>query len=309
MTEFDKLDILEQETDLRSIWPNEAKDFTPWLANNLAYVGNILDMDLELVEMESKVGGYSADILAKDENSEALVVIENQLEDSNHDHLGKLITYASGKKAKAIVWIVKNAREEHRQAIDWLNENTSAEIGFYLLEIELWKIGKSKPALKFNVVESPNEWAKIVKPSPEFSDTKVLQLEYWQAFNDYAKTTSFVKSFKLRAAKPHNWYDLAIGDSRFHICIEAKRQKNEATVGLYIPDDKELYHTILEHQEIWNSALGCSDADCVWAEAKKACRVYLTRVLNFSDTNSWEALFQWYIEKCTVIKKILPKIL
>ena len=161
------LDTLTQEPNLRKAWPNEAKDFTPWLASHLEYIGNILEMDLELVEKESKVGGYSADILAKvadaEDDSESYVVIENQLEDSNHDHLGKLITYASGKKAKAIVWVVKKARDEHREAIKWLNDNTTSELGFYLLEIELWHIGTSKLAPKFNVVERPNEWAKVVK--------------------------------------------------------------------------------------------------------------------------------------------------
>ena len=195
------LDTLTQETNLRKVWPNEAKDFTPWLAEHLEYIGNILEMDLELVETESKVGGYSADILAKTEDSESdtesYVVIENQLEDSNHDHLGKLITYASGKKAKAIVWVVKTAREEHREAIKWLNDNTNSELGFYLLEIELWHIGNSKLAPKFNVVERPNEWAKVVKTSNDVSDTKVLQLEFWQAFIDYASKTSFAKSFRM----------------------------------------------------------------------------------------------------------------
>ena len=124
------LDTLTQETNLRKVWPNEAKDFTPWLAEHLEYIGNILEMDLELVETESKVGGYSADILAKAENSESdtesYIVIENQLEDSNHDHLGKLITYASGKKAKAIVWVVKTAREEHREAIKQTKTSSAA---------------------------------------------------------------------------------------------------------------------------------------------------------------------------------------
>lgn len=102
-----KLKTLKQEHNLRKAWPNEASDFTPWLADNLSYIGDILGMELELIEKESKVGGYSADILAKEADTENYVIIENQLEDSNHCHLGQLITYASGKNAKAIVWVVK----------------------------------------------------------------------------------------------------------------------------------------------------------------------------------------------------------
>lgn len=264
------LDTLTQETNLRKVWPNEAKDFTPWLAEHLEYIGNILEMDLELVETESKVGGYSADILAKAENSESdtesYIVIENQLEDSNHDHLGKLITYASGKKAKAIVWVVKTAREEHREAIKWLNDNTNSELSFYLLEIELWHIGNSKLAPKFNVVERPNEWAKVVKTSNDVSDTKVLQLEFWQAFIDYASKTSFAKSFRMPSAHPQNWFNLAIGSSKCNICLEAKKQKQEATVGIYIYEDKSLYHKIESDKQAVEIAL---NSNLHWTEAKK----------------------------------------
>lgn len=304
------LDTLTQETNLRKAWPNEAKDFTPWLADHLEYIGNILEMDLELIEKESKVGGYSADILAKvadaEDDSESYVVIENQLEDSNHDHLGKLITYALGKKAKAIVWVVKKARDEHREAIKWLNENTTSELGFYLLEIELWHIGSSKLAPKFNVVERPNEWAKIVKSSAEVSDTKVQQLEFWQAFIDYAGNTSFTKSFRLPSAHPQNWFNLAIGSSKCNICLEAKKQKQEATVGIYIYDDKELYHKIESDKQAIETAI---NSTLHWTEAKKASRFYETKSFDMNDPSSWEEVFKWFMEKCLLFKKVVQKYL
>lgn len=304
------LDTLTQETNLRKVWPNEAKDFTPWLAEHLEYIGNILEMDLELVETESKVGGYSADILAKAENSESdtesYIVIENQLEDSNHDHLGKLITYASGKKAKAIVWVVKTAREEHREAIKWLNDNTNSELSFYLFEIELWHIGNSKLAPKFNVVERPNEWAKVVKTSNDVSDTKVLQLEFWQAFIDYASKTSFAKSFRMPSAHPQNWFNLAIGSSKCNICLEAKKQKQEATVGIYIYEDKSLYHKIESDKQAVEIAL---NSNIHWTEAKKASRFYESKSFDMADSSTWEEVFKWYIEKCIVLKKIIQKYL
>ena len=304
------LDTLTQETNLRKVWPNEAKDFTPWLAEHLEYIGNILEMDLELVETESKVGGYSADILAKAENSESdtesYIVIENQLEDSNHDHLGKLITYASGKKAKAIVWVVKTAREEHREAIKWLNDNTNSELGFYLLEIELWHIGNSKLAPKFNVVERPNEWAKVVKTSNDVSDTKVLQLEFWQAFIDYASKTSFAKSFRMPSAHPQNWFNLAIGSSKCNIYLEAKKQKQEATVGIYIYEDKSLYHKIESDKQAVEIAL---NSNLHWTEAKKASRFYESKSFDMADSSTWEEVFKWYIEKCIVLKNIIQKYL
>lgn len=113
-----------------------------------------------LEERESAVEKYSVDIYGKEEGTDRKVIIENQLEDSNHDHLGKIITYASGKDVKTIIWIVKRARDEHRQAIEWLNAHTDEEVGFFLLEIELWRIGDSLAALKFNIVSKPNDWGK-----------------------------------------------------------------------------------------------------------------------------------------------------
>ena len=160
-----KLDKLSQIKDLRTVWSNEAKDFTPWLAKeeNLSLLSETIGIDIVLEETESSVGSFSLDIFAKEEGTDRKIIIENQLEDTNHDHLGKLITYASGKDASIIIWIVKKARDEHRQAIEWLNSHTDKEIGFYLLEIELWKIGGSNPAPKFNIVERPNDWGENSK--------------------------------------------------------------------------------------------------------------------------------------------------
>ena len=160
MNKMDRLGKMTKITDLRSVWPHEANDFTKWLAEeeNLSLLGDAIGIELELEERESSVGSFSVDILAKESGTNRRVIIENQLEDTNHDHLGKLITYASGKGAEVIVWIVKRARDEHRQAIEWLNQHTDGNIGFFLLEIELCQIGSSEKAPRFNVVEKPNDW-------------------------------------------------------------------------------------------------------------------------------------------------------
>ena len=142
MTSIGKL----TEIDVRDLWQHEQYDFSNWLAkdSNLEYLNDILGLTLVDVDKEVYVGPYRCDLVAKDETSGVTVIIENQLESTNHDHLGKIITYASGLDAKFIVWIVKEAKEEHRAAIEWLNNNTSSDINFFLIEIHAYKIGSSE---------------------------------------------------------------------------------------------------------------------------------------------------------------------
>lgn len=161
------LSRLEEIKDLRTVWPHEAQDFTPWLSQdeNISLLADTVGIDITVDETESSVGGFQVDILASETGTDRRIIIENQLEDTNHDHLGKLITYASGKSADVIIWVVKHAREEHKAAIEWLNNHTDEKIGFFLCEIKLYRIGTSEPAVKFEVIEKPNDWTKEVKKS------------------------------------------------------------------------------------------------------------------------------------------------
>src|SRR4051794_9072868 len=143
--------------DLRTAWASEPADFTPWLAQqeNLQLLGEVIGIDLELESQEKPVGPFSADILCKDTATGDWVLIENQLERTDHTHLGQLITYAAGLNAVTIVWIASRFTDEHRAAIDWLNERTDQKIRLFGLEIELWRIGESPLAPKFNIVSKP----------------------------------------------------------------------------------------------------------------------------------------------------------
>lgn len=144
------------EVNVRDLWKHEQYDFSAWLAKeeNIAELGDLIGLSLVDVNTEVYVGAYRCDLVAKDETTGTKVIIENQLESTNHDHLGKIITYASGLDAKVIVWVVKEAREEHRSAIEWLNNNTLSGIAFFLIEIHAYKIGDSLPAAKFEMVEN-----------------------------------------------------------------------------------------------------------------------------------------------------------
>ncbi len=158
-----ELGTLEEIKDLRTIWPHEARDFTPWLAKHIDVLGQAIGIDIFIKETESSVGDFNADIYATDADNGNKIIIENQLKETDHDHLGKLITYASGKSADLVVWVVGKAREEHRAAIEWLNNHTDEGIGFILCEIKLYRIGNSEPAPKFDIIEQPNNWVREMR--------------------------------------------------------------------------------------------------------------------------------------------------
>ena len=153
MVDFGELKIL----DPRMVWPNEARDFTPWLAANITELGDALGMDLEVSTTEADVGDFSLDILAKDLGTGRQVVIENQFGATDHDHLGKLLTYAAGFDAAAVIWVAEAIRDEHRQALEWLNRRTDLETHFFALIVEVFRIDNSRPTFKFKPVVSPNE--------------------------------------------------------------------------------------------------------------------------------------------------------
>ena len=172
-----------KEVDLRTVWANEQYDFSAWLAQeeNINELGNTLNLSLTDIQTEKYVGSYRCDIICKDEITGKNVLIENQLEPSNHDHLGKIITYASGLDASVVIWIVKNAREEHASAIEWLNKHTDDDLSFFLIEVHAYKIGDSKPAPLFKIIEQPNDFAKQIKTiaqSGDLKDREIKRIEF-----------------------------------------------------------------------------------------------------------------------------------
>lgn len=301
---MEKLGKMNRVTDLRSVWPHEAKDFTKWMTQeeNLALLSDAIDIDLEMEGRESSVGSFNVDIYAREAATNRKVIIENQLEDTNHDHLGKLITYASGKGAEVIVWVVKRARDEHRQAIEWLNQHTDSNIGFFLLEIELWQIGESLKAPRFNVVERPNDWTKTMKTIEGLSNTNLLQLDFWTSFNDaVSQNEKFTQSFRTRKANPQHWYDLSIGSSAYHVALTINTQKKLIGTEIYISDAKDIFQKFKSHKEEISAML---QSDVVWREAKKACRILITTNIDPNKRTDWPKAFAWFVDKANIFKQI-----
>ena len=299
---------IEKIDDLRTIWKHEAHDFSKWLAQeeNLALLSKAIGIDMVLKETESSVGSFSVDLFASEEGTGRKIIIENQLEDTDHDHLGKIITYASGKGAEVIVWIVKRARDEHRQAVEWLNQHTDENIGFFLVEIELWRINDSLPAPKFTIIEKPNDWAKTMKVVEGLSAHQKMQLEFWQAFIDYAfNNDEFKKTFTQRKAQPQHWYDVSVGSSVYHIAFTINSQKKKLGAEIYIHNDKETYEHFKKSAAEIEQEIG---SEIVWREANKDCRIL---VLHDGDvkkgSDSWTQYFEWFCKMGILLKKITTK--
>lgn len=169
-----------QRVPVRSVWPHEANDFTPWLLENADVLTDVLGLDVELKAAEHAVGGFSLDLIGEESITEAVVIVENQLEESDHTHLGQILTYAGGTDAKHIVWVAPSFRPEHRKALEWLNERTDEETRFFAVKIEVVSIGDSSPAPLLSLVVQPNDWGKIVRrttgrqSSPQWGREDVL---------------------------------------------------------------------------------------------------------------------------------------
>ena len=241
-----------QEIDIKKVWQHEQYDFSQWLANeeNIQELGNTLNLSLTDVETEKFVGKYRCDILCKDEITGKVVLIENQLEPTDHDHLGKIITYASGLDASVVVWIVSSARQEHASAIEWLNKHTDDDLAFFLIEVHAYKIGNSEPAPQFKIIEQPNDFVKTVKTiakNSTLNDTEKCRLEFWTRFNEVLEERG--KPFNKRKATTDHWYSIAMGSSECQISIDLVNKEHKIRVGVWVTDNKDLFDKFYEHRD------------------------------------------------------------
>ena len=308
-----KLGTIEK-VPLRDVWKNEERDFTPWLAKqeNMDMLSETLGISLCEPKCEVQVGSFQCDMTCKVESDERLVVIENQIEDSNHDHLGKSIVYASGIGASIIIWIVKNARPEHISAIEWLNERTDSNIGFFLIEIEAIKICDSLPAPQFKVVAEPNNYVKTVKgnKNKELTRSQSGRYDFWTKMNDYFENNKV--GLNLRKPSYNHWYDFTIGSSDYKLQIHLLDGENKIRV-LWQGKNPEKYHydKLFEHKaeiEEKLSAFGGVE----WDRKDEAIRYWIsTYISNFSfdNTENWEELFGEISKRIKKFQEVLKKYL
>lgn len=288
-----------EEVALRTIWPNEAYDFTPWLAhqNNLDNLGDVLGLSLIEPEQEVSVGSFSADIHCKIENDNRTVIIENQIESSNHDHLGKTIVYASGVNASVVIWIVKNARPEHVSAVEWLNDHTDSDIGFFLVEIHAIRIGDSNPAPQFKIIAQPNEYMKSVKTGvdKELTRSQLGRYDFWTQMNKYIEDSS--ASLATRKPSYDHWYDFKLGSSKYHLTVNLLDNEKKIRVALWISEGKELFDKLYDNKTIIELAYG-KKLEWDRKDAQKASWIadYISG-FSFDDRSNWPQLQEKVITK------------
>lgn len=297
-----------KHVELRNIWGHEASDFTDWLSqqDNLDLLSEEIGITITLVQKEANVGRYNVDILAEEENSGRKIIIENQLEDTNHDHLGKIITYASGYDAEVIIWIVKDYREEHQKAIDWLNEHTDEKICFYLIKLELWQIGDSNPAPKFEIISSPNEWAKAIKTvsaGGEYTETKIKQFDFWTKFKGFV--TEKDSKIRLQTPRYQHWYDVSMGSSDAHVALTVNSQKDLAACEVYINKNKDLYKYLLEMKDSIEKEIG---EKAEWIDSQVASSIKIRKEFkDILNPSTYNTAFEWLYVKTKLFQSVFAK--
>jgi hypothetical protein len=310
-----------RKVDLRQVWTSEPAGFTPWLASeeNLKLLGETIGIDLAFESQEKGVGPFRADILCRDTTTEEFVLIENQLERTDHSHLGQLLTYAAGLQAVTIVWIAERFTEEHRAALDWLNERTDSKINLFGLEIELWQIGESAIAPKFNIISQPNEWARNVHDlaghGAEVGETKLLQLKYWTAFHEYL--TAQGSPLRLARPGPHHWTQHALGLSGVYLssCVSSRSVTEEsgepevrAELVLTSPRSKEHFAILEARRSELEGAVGGA---LTWHNptAKRMCRIFIRRPSDFTQEQDWPRQFEWLRQQQEAFQRWITPVL
>ena len=264
-----------KRVDLRNIWKKEDKEFTPWLKENIDLLSEKLGIEIIDTQIEEKIGDFKLDIIGKEANTKKFVAVENQLESTDHNHLGQLITYSAGVNAGIIIWIAKELREEHKRALEWLNENSISEISFFGVEVHAISIDNSNPAVDFRVIVKPNDWERNIKSSTT-TDTEISYVDF------YSKLVNFYSGInpKFRKVKPQpqNWLNFGAASRGGLYFGWAFRMGNRFSVELYIDTGDEIENKrIFDELKKYKDDLGIKGVEWEELETKRACRIVIYR--------------------------------
>ena len=290
-----------EKIDPRNVWENETRDFTPWLSEHLDQLGEVLGMELEIMEREASVGEFSADIMARS-NQGRIVIIENQLGTTDHKHLGQLITYAAGFEAAVVVWVSNEVRDEHREAVDWLNSRTDEDTEFFSVVLELVQIDNSLPAANFQIVAFPDTWRQKTKTSiaqtENLSELRIAYREFFQILiNRLHKQHQFTSARKSHAG---NWYDFAAGVTGIKYRTTFA-QGNRFQIALYIDIGDErinrsVFDILMSEKEQIEADFG-SKLEWEPLDGKRSSRIAVYRENSSVTETDRDTLLGWVMEK------------
>lgn len=293
-----------ERVPLREVWAHEAQDFTPWLLGQADRLSEVLGIDLELEAAEHPVGGFSLDLIGRDVNHDAVVIVENQLEPTDHTHLGQLLTYAAGTDARTIIWIASQFREEHRQAIDWLNRIIEEEVQVFGIELSVVRIGGSAPAPLFDVVAEPNDWqkrARVRSRSGELTSKQSLYLSFWERLLERLAVEHPAWT-QARTPQKINWMAAPspIRGGRFAMVFgRGNRLRSELYLDTGDADETlELFEDLRAHRALIEEAFGEA---LIWDELKtrRACSIYLYAKGSVDNVDEHEAYIDWFFDRGT----------
>ena len=288
-----------ERVDLRAVWTTEDQDFTPWLAQevNLAVLSETLNMELVTEGTEQGVGPFRADILCRDTQDDSLVLIENQIERTNHTHLGQLLTYATGLQTSTVIWVASEFRDEHRAALDWLNVITGEGFRFFGIEVELWKIGNSQVAPKFNIVSRPNNWSKTTQRAArgEVGETALQHQRFWEHFSRHLAHEN--RTVRLVNPPTRAWTSFGIGRTYFQLWAQLSPREKQVSVELRLtgPESKAHFALLADMKENIEHEIGDK---LEWAEqpTTNVSRIILAVNADPTDENDWPKQAHWIAE-------------
>jgi hypothetical protein len=297
---------------LSQVWPHEEHDFTPWLSQqeNLSALADKLGLELQLERVEVPVGPYCADILARDVSGD-YVVIENQFNKTNHDHLGKLVTYGATLGASIIIWIAEKFSEEHQKAIQWLNENTKDNGSFFAVQLKVFQIDGSKPAVEFSIVEKPNELARaaiMARDTGELSEGQKVQYDFWVLFQKKLLEKKVVAS--AQTPRPQYWFDVPLGRANFALSNTANTVDNKIGIRVYLSNkvaDAALDQLITDKIAIENEI----GVPLKWNPnpEKRDKIISLVREADLSNRDAWPEYIEWLVDMTSRFRKVfMPRI-
>lgn len=291
-----------QTVPLREVWVHEALDFTPWLLSNPEVLGEALDMDLEIRSAEHPVGDFSLDLIGTDLRTGRSVVIENQLEGTDHRHLGQLITYAAGTDAANVVWVAKAFREEHRAALDWLNSRTDTESCFFGVEISAVRIGDSAPAPLLRVVAQPNDWGKTVRVVAQSrqgaGDKALLYGQFWERYLTVLDEAGLGWT-RARKGPKQNWFEMPTGTSGVALTVSFARRRLRSEVYFGHRDaavNTGRFNALLHARAVLEGAYGGA-LEFEALEGRRGCRIADYRQdAGIEAINDWDTYLEWLVD-------------